>query len=605
MCFRLTREQTSNLARSTRYSKPYIRWNNYQVSSTFHHAFFKEYTYDTNTETPEMPQNRHTVKIPLTVPAHIGEQFRKDNLKILIYCGMYHQMSPFNPADVAFPNQIEVKVNDNDVKSNFKGLKNKPGSTKPADITGFVRKYQGQQNTVQITYALTTKRYAFVVYLVRCISADRLTERIKRHSVIRKQKVLEAMEKANADPDIAATSIRMSLKDPISTMRITLPVRSSHCMHNQCFDGAMFLQLQEQAPQWSCPICTKSIPFESLCVDEYFQEILNKTPKSTEKVDIEPNGEWRIIKDEDDPDEHNTSSKARASYDDDFEDLVEVEQPANKPVNGVKRESYQPSLPSPISGPSLSINTPPLSSREPSVAQSASSAQRSGSKRPQGAVIDLTLSDDDDDQPPRPAKRQHTNANRSQPSTSDAYNRVPSTPTHYQNSDYNSADTYHLPAPNSNNYRPSGSTKQLPQPQPRFNTQSMSPPVQHSTPTFGQPGFSASMQRPQMQQHNSGSSSYSNNGNVFSTNSPSFTIRPPPQPGQQQQQYQQQNTSYGVNQAQQSPAHGTFQGRGQGGLSLPPINAAAAPSGQGGYQGSWRDRDDYEYEYGGYPQSPG
>jgi hypothetical protein len=66
---------------------------------------------------------------------------------------------------------------------------------------------------------------------------------------------------------------------------------------------------------------------------------------------------------------------------------------------------------------SRSFSTPPLSSREPSVPQSNASTSRPGNKRPQSAVIDLTLSDDEDDDPPRPAKRQSTiNAQRSQPS---------------------------------------------------------------------------------------------------------------------------------------------------------------------------------------------
>ena len=77
----------------------------------------------------------------------------------------------------------------------------------------------------------------------------------------------------------------------------------------------MFLQLQEQAPQWSCPVCNKPVAFGDLCIDEYFQDILNRTSKSIEKVDIEPNGDWTVIKEEDDSQQANGTgaSKARAS----------------------------------------------------------------------------------------------------------------------------------------------------------------------------------------------------------------------------------------------------------------------------------------------------
>jgi E3 SUMO-protein ligase PIAS1 len=74
-------------------------------------------------------------------------------------------------------------------------------------------------------------------------------------------------KKAN-DPDIVVGSSLMSLKDPISTLRIAIPVRSTICTHNQCFDAESFLQLQEQAPTWQCPICNKTISFDGLAVDE-------------------------------------------------------------------------------------------------------------------------------------------------------------------------------------------------------------------------------------------------------------------------------------------------------------------------------------------------
>lgn len=358
----------------------------------------------------DMPQNRHTVRAVMTIKPDIAQQFRNgEPLRIFMYCGIAGTMSPFSQTEIAFPNQIEVKVNDQDVKSNFKGLKNKLGSTKPADITSFVKKYNGQPNTISVTYALTSKRYAYTAYLVRPVGVEQLVERIKTGNIIPREKVLRDMSKANADPDIEATSVRMSLKDPISTVRISLPVRSSHCTHNQCFDGRMFLELQEQAPQWNCPVCNKHVSFESLCVDKYFQDILQKTSTATEKVDVEPTGEWRVIKDEDDTNQPGASSKARASYDHDFdEDLVELDPPANKHLNGLPKEAESSSTLSGQSGATpLTFGTPPLSSREQSVAQSVVQTPGRGIKRPQSAVIDLTFSDEDDD-PPRSAKRQNT-----------------------------------------------------------------------------------------------------------------------------------------------------------------------------------------------------
>jgi E3 SUMO-protein ligase PIAS1 len=567
-----------------------------------------------------MPQNRHTVRASLTIKPHIAEQFRKDpQYKILLYCGEYQSISPYSQAHVSFPNQIELKVNDIEVKSNFKGLKNKPGSTKPADITNSIKKFQGQPNTIHLTYALTTKRFVFVVYLVRHITPEKLTDRIKRHSVIRKQKVLDAMSHANADPDIAATSIRMSLKDPISTMRITVPIRSSHCTHNQCFDGAMFMQLQEQAPQWSCPVCSKNIPFESLCVDEYFQEILDRTPVTTEKVDIEPNGQWKVIKDEDDDDEEQadgTSNKrGRASYDDDFDDLVEIDQPDSKKekVNGIRRESYQP-LPSPIGGASITLSTPPVTSREVSV---AGSTGRAASKRPQSAVIDLTLSDDEDDQPPRSAKR-HQTTHRNFGNRSSSYN----TPNSMPDSRYQpQARAPAQPPQQQNSFRPAANHSQNYLSNSALHAPSLSPPYQPSPPRHHQSTWSPTAAVSNYHRHST-TPSYGNSNSITNTNGGMYpppaspvTLRPPPPPVNQPPQREQRDDYYGSNAGYNSgynsgytsgnasnysprPAQAQAQ---HGGLRLPPLNAASSP-GQSAYGGGWRS--DYDYGGGNWSQSP-
>lgn len=70
------------------------------------------------------------------------------------------------------------------------------------------------------------------------------------------------------DPDIVATSQVLSLRCPLTYMRLDVPCRGTHCTHIQCFDSTSYLQLQEQGPQWSCPICSKSVPYEQLAVDE-------------------------------------------------------------------------------------------------------------------------------------------------------------------------------------------------------------------------------------------------------------------------------------------------------------------------------------------------
>lgn len=172
------------------------------------------------------------------------------------------------------------------------------------------------------------------------------------------------------DADIVATSSIVSLKCPISASRIVTPCRSTACTHNQCFDAQSYLQMQEQAPTWSCPICNKAAPFEILTIDQYVEEILKSTPCNIEQVTIEPDGQW-----------HTNSSEERArqtnptpNSDDDDDDVVEL------------REDRLGSIKKPISYTNHyldAVRTPPVSSssREQSIASSAPRSSKASSQR--------------------------------------------------------------------------------------------------------------------------------------------------------------------------------------------------------------------------------
>ena len=306
----------------------------------------------------------------------------------MIYCAS-DPLSPFSRADIAFPYQVEIKVNMDEIKANLRGLKNKPGSTRPADITDLLRKRAGYENTMTVTYALTQKKFYLIVNLVRQHPVEELVAKLKSGKGISKEQVVREMVSKVHDSDIQATSSIMSLKCPISTLRIDVPCRSTVCSHNQCFDASSFLQLQEQAPTWTCPVCYKVVNFEALTVDQYVNDILKQTLKSIDQVTIEPTGKWSRT-----PDDNSSSRPNANGASSDDEDLVELrDMPRMAAVKSEANGSF--------------MRTPPTSSRE----QSTSSAvpPSTGDKRPRAQVIDLTFSSDEDDEPPRAPKRQSTN----------------------------------------------------------------------------------------------------------------------------------------------------------------------------------------------------
>jgi E3 SUMO-protein ligase PIAS1 len=91
----------------------------------------------------------------------------------MLYCAAEPLPHGNHRSEINFPAQLEIKVNQtHEVKHNFKGLKNKPGSTLPAPITGFLRKQPTPHtNTISVTYALTQKvRLLFSIVL--CLTTD-------------------------------------------------------------------------------------------------------------------------------------------------------------------------------------------------------------------------------------------------------------------------------------------------------------------------------------------------------------------------------------------------------------------------------------------------
>jgi E3 SUMO-protein ligase PIAS1 len=107
---------------------------------------------------PTCASTRHDVAGPIPIPAPQLEELRNNSsIRVMAYCGEVHSTTPHG-THVKFPAQLEIRVNDGEVRANFKGVGKKEGSVKPVDITPFIRKQPGSpSNHFKITYALTTK----------------------------------------------------------------------------------------------------------------------------------------------------------------------------------------------------------------------------------------------------------------------------------------------------------------------------------------------------------------------------------------------------------------------------------------------------------------
>lgn len=161
-----------------------------------------------------MSSHRNSVKATVILSPADVQQFAADKShRCMVYCAAVDNITPFTKdTEISFPHQVELRVNDEQISGlNLRGLKNKPGSTRPADITEhLLSKKANYRNEVTLTYALTQKvgrnfapnlylpikltpppqKFAFVVNLVKQESVDQLVEKLRTGAFISKETVI-------------------------------------------------------------------------------------------------------------------------------------------------------------------------------------------------------------------------------------------------------------------------------------------------------------------------------------------------------------------------------------------------------------------------------
>ncbi|KAI9276414.1 PINIT domain-containing protein [Sporodiniella umbellata] len=269
---------------------------------------------------------------------------------------------------VEFPNVCEIRMNGNVIGGNaLRGIKNKPGTVNPPDLTVMVRK--GGLNSIEFVYFNTHEAYLCALYLVqRTPTATLIQSMVERE--LSKEAVLKRLQEKQQEDEVVLESETLSTKCPLAFSRITVPIRSIHCNHLQCFDANTFLSMNEQTPTWSCPVCYKKITnCDDLVQDGYFQEMLDNTPRHIENVKVEPDGHITVV-DERTPSESSDGSDSEEQSSEVKEDVVELldddeEESGNNDTNRT-----------------IPHNRPFVEEPLP--------------KKQKTDVIDLTLSDDDD-----------------------------------------------------------------------------------------------------------------------------------------------------------------------------------------------------------------
>ncbi|NWX13879.1 PIAS3 ligase, partial [Aegotheles bennettii] len=208
------------------------------------------------------------------------------------------------PQEDYFPPNLFVKVNGKlcPLPGYLPPMKNgvePKRPSRPVNITPLARLSATVPNTIVVNWSSEFGRnYSLSVYLVKQLTSVTLLQKL-RSKGIRNPDHSRALikEKLTADPDseIATTSLRVSLMCPLGKMRLIVPCRAITCTHLQCFDAALYLQMNEKKPTWTCPVCDQKAPYDNLIIDGLFMEILNSCTDCDE-IQFMEDGSWCPMK---------------------------------------------------------------------------------------------------------------------------------------------------------------------------------------------------------------------------------------------------------------------------------------------------------------------
>lgn len=155
-------------------------------------------------------------------------------------------------------------------------------------------------NKVIISWSIECDElYAITVHLVKKYTSDELINRLKekgeRDPGLTKKAIYDNLN--DEDNEIAAMSLKMSLTCPLGKILISLPVRATTCNHLQCFDGALYIKMNDVKSTWQCPVCNQMCLYENLFIDGYFADVLRSDAflSNVTEIELDADGNWTPV----------------------------------------------------------------------------------------------------------------------------------------------------------------------------------------------------------------------------------------------------------------------------------------------------------------------
>ncbi|KAL8940740.1 MAG: hypothetical protein Q9216_002658 [Gyalolechia sp. 2 TL-2023] len=125
-----------------------------------------------------------------------------------------------------------------------------------------------------------------------------------------RQRILQRFRNSDPDIEVVDASITLNVTDPHTCRIWDVPMRSTTCLHDQCFDLDTFLQTRRgnrpgqpcDPDQFKCPICDADARPQSLVKDEFFVVLRGMLAKQNrldaKAIILKQDGNWRIREEE-------------------------------------------------------------------------------------------------------------------------------------------------------------------------------------------------------------------------------------------------------------------------------------------------------------------
>lgn len=286
------------------------------------------------------------------------------------------------------PLGLNIRVNNKSCTLPPTAPNNRPGVenrrvARPINCSNLLKLNPQITNPITINWIPDGKTYIMGMYLVKKLSSDILLQRLKdkgsRSSEETKNYIIKKL--ADVDPDLATTSYRFSLVCPLGKMRMKIPAKSINCDHLQCFDASIFILMNEKKPTWMCPTCNKSCLYDDIQIESYFLEIVTSPnlADSCKEIEILADGTWKVY-------EENKEVKSSES--------VTTNTTKEKPIDSVNLDDSDDG------------NDDPMEPKKDTTLDGSSK----DNENLKSSFVDLTLSDDDEEQPPTEKDKQENEA---------------------------------------------------------------------------------------------------------------------------------------------------------------------------------------------------